>query len=197
MSIISTDSTKEPRSFSIGPTKIQLVDYVINSGETSGTITADHMSRMDHILMGASLPKMTAAPTFATNVATLAVTVPTETAATATIDGILYTAAANQGAAGNSTTVQLVDGTADLPPVTNGTETVFVTGQHIVVHIDPTAVTGSTRTNVRIAVNANASAAALVVASGTSATVATVTAATPLTGGVTGGARGTAICIGE
>lgn len=196
MSITSANSTAEPRAIASGTMRQQVVTFSALSGATSGTVTADKLARINHILLGSGGILYTAAPTYATNIATLAFTVPAETAATATINGILYTAAANQGAAGNAITVQLVDGTGDTPAVTNGTETVFVTASAIVVHIDPTAVTGSTRTNVRIAVNAAADAAALVTATGTSATVAAVTAATPLAGGVTGGAAGSAVCYG-
>lgn len=195
MAITITDSTAEPRSFSVGPTKIQLVTFLANSGATSGTVTADALARIDHILLPGDL-KHSAAPTFSGQVATLAFVVPDETKASETIDGILYTAVANLGHLGNNITVQLVDGTGDDVPVTAGNEVVQVSGTAIVVRIDPTAVTGSTRTQVRTAVNASTAAAALVVASGTSATVAAVTAATPLAGGITGGSRGTAICIG-
>lgn len=191
-----TDSTKEPRSWSVGPIKFQLVDFVINSGATSGTITADRLKDLYHIIIPGEVYH-SAAPTYSSNIATLAFTVATETAASRVIDGITYTAVANLGASGNNITIQEVDGTGDIPAVTNGTETVFVTDNAIVVHIDPTAVTGSTRTNVRIAVNASAAAAALVTATGTDATVASVTAATPLQNGVTGGARGSALCIGR
>lgn len=195
MALVTTDSGLEPRSSSIGPLKRQIVKLTALSGDTSGTVTADCLYRMVAIVAPSAM-KFTAAPTYATNVATLAFTVPTETAASASINGITYTAKANLGASGNNVTVQLVDGTGDVPAVTNGNETVFVTGSAIVVHIDPTAVTGSTRTNVRIAVNANAAAAALVTGAGTSATVAAVTAATHLTGGITGGIACDALCLG-
>lgn len=197
MAITTTNSTALSTGWSNANLKYQLLDWSALSGATSGTVTADGISRILHILVLGGKLRHSAAPTFATNVATLAFTVPAETAATRTINGILYTATANQGAGGNSITVQLVDGTGDTPAVTNGTETVFVTAKAIVVHIDPTASTGSTETNVRIAVNASTAAAALVTATGTSATVASVTAATPLQNGVTGGGRGTLLCIGE
>lgn len=195
MAVTVTDSAVEPASFSIGPRKIQLVQLSAVSGATSGTVTADNLRVLENLIAPSAM--VFSAKTYSGNVATLTFTVPAETAASATINGITYTAAANLGAGGNSVTVQLVDGTGDTPAVTNGTETVAVSGNHIVVHIDPTAVTGSSRTNVRIAVNNSAAAAALVTATGTSATVAAVTAATPLTGGVTGGVRGVdCLCIG-
>lgn len=82
--------------------------------------------------------------------------------------------------AGNSITIQYVgDGVA-------GAETVNVTLLAIVVHMDPTAVTGSTATNIAAAILASAPASALVTApvTGTGSTVQAVAAATPLAGGV-------------
>lgn len=197
MAITTTKSASNPASFSIGDgVKAQLLTYRALSGATSGTVTADEMSKLIAVMLDGQI-KMTAAESYSGNVATLAFVVPSETAATATINGILYTAVSDLGKDGNSITIQLVDGTGDTPAVTKGNETVFVTGSAIVVHIDPTAVTGSARTDVRVAVNANAAAAALVTASGSSATVAAVTAATPLTGGVTGGSRGSILCLGR
>jgi hypothetical protein len=197
MAITATNSVAQPASFSIGDGfRAQLMTYRALTGATSGTVTADGLKNVVAIMLDGQL-KMTSAESFSGNVATLAFSVPAETAASASINGITYTAVANLGQDGNAITVQLVDGTGDTPAVTNGTETVFVTGNAIVVHIDPTAVTGSTRTNVRVAVNASAAAAALVTATGTSATVAAVTAATHLTSGVTGGARGSLVCLGH
>ncbi len=195
MAITVTEAAYKP-SWSSSNLKYQLMDWSAISGATSGTVTATNLGRLFHVLVLGGKLTHTAAPTYATNVATLAFTVPAETAASATINGITYTAKADQGAGGNDITVQLVDGTGDTPAVTNGTETVFVTAKAIVVHIDPTPVSGSSETNVRIAVNANAAAAALVTATGTSATVASVTAATHLANGVWGGGRGTLLCIG-
>jgi hypothetical protein len=198
MAVTVTDSTVQPASFSIGPRKIQLVKLSANSGATSGTITADNLRVVDQVIAPSAMV-FTAAKTYSGNVATLAFTVPTETAASRTIDGVLYTAVANQGANGNNITIQIVDGTGDTPAVTKGTETVAVSGSAIVVHIDPTAVTGSARTDVKAAIIASAAASALVtpstVTSGT--TVAAVTSATALQSGVTGGVVGVdCICVG-
>lgn len=193
-----SEAAFEPRSISTGPTKIQLVEVVINSGSTSGTVTATRLKELFHILIP-GISSHTAAPTFATNVATLAFTVPAETKASRTIDGILYTAVADAGVAGNSYKIQIVDGTGDTPAVTKGTETVAVSGTTVVVHIDPTAVTGSARNDVKTAVLASAAASALLIPSTVTAgtTVAAVTAATPLQNGVSGGCRCSAICIGR
>lgn len=198
MSIAASEASYEPASVSIGPVKIQTLEVVINSGATSGTVTASRLKDLYHILIP-GIKSYTAAPTYSGNVATLAFTVPAETAASRTIDGVLYTAVANLGIAGNSITIAEVDGTGDTPAVTKGNETVFVVGQAITVHIDPTAVTGSARDDVKAAVIASSAASALVtpstVTSGT--TVAAVTAPTALQNGVSGGCRCTAICIGR
>ncbi len=197
MAITTTASVNVPPSFSLGDgLKAQMMTYRALTGATTGTITATELGDLVMVLLDGQI-EQTAATTFSGNVATLAFAVPAETAASAVVDGITYTAAANFGQDANSFTIQLVDGTGDTPPVVKGSETVSVTGTAIVVHIDPTAVTGSARTDVRVAVNLSAAAAALVTATGTSATVATVTAATPLASGVTGGARGSLICIGR
>ena len=71
MAFAATASTAEPRSFSIGPVKCQILTYSVASGDTSGTITASQLSRVMHVLVDGDL-QFTAAPTYATNVATLA-----------------------------------------------------------------------------------------------------------------------------
>lgn len=75
MAFIASDITAEPRSFSQGPVKIQLMKWTAVSGDTSGTITADQLIRISHVIMDGGLV-LTAAPTYATNVATLAFTNP-------------------------------------------------------------------------------------------------------------------------
>src|SRR5271166_2821226 len=196
MSLTQLDDVINPRSFGLGDKKVQVIGLTALSGATSGTITADKLSSLQQLIAPSAMV-FTAAKTYSGNVATLAFTVPAEAAASHTVNGIVYTATANQGAGGNGITIQLVDGTTDMPAVTNGNETVFVTGQAIVIHIDPTSVIGSSETNVRIAANASPAAAALITATGTSATVASVTAATHLSGGITGGIpNAEVICIG-
>lgn len=71
MAFAATNSTKEPRSFSIGPVKVQILTYSAASGDTSGTITADKLSRVDHVIVDGGLTN-TAAPSVSGNVATLA-----------------------------------------------------------------------------------------------------------------------------
>lgn len=94
------------------------------------------------------------------------------------IQDLTYTAVAD-GVAGNLINIAYAgDGTA-------GAETVNVDGNTIVVHMDPTAVTGSTATDIFTAVQASVPASALVsvVVSGTGATVQTTQSATFLEGG--------------
>ncbi len=193
MAITTSEAAFEPKAVATGPVQLQLVELVINSGATSGTVTAARLKDIYHIIVP-GIQKHTAAPTYATNVATLAFTVPAETAAAQTIDGILYTAVADLGVAGNSITIRIVDGGAPA-----STPTVTVSETAITITADATAITGTPRSAVKTAVLASAPASALVipstVTSGT--TVVTVTSATPLIGGVSGGFRGTAICIGR
>jgi hypothetical protein len=71
MAFAATDSTVESRAISLGPVKLQVLTFSVASGDTTGTVTCDRLSRVMHILVDGSL-KFTAAPTYATNVATLA-----------------------------------------------------------------------------------------------------------------------------
>jgi hypothetical protein len=71
MAFAATASTKEPRSFSIGPLKVQIFTYTAVSGDTSGTITATALKEAFHVILDGSLTH-SAAPTFSTNVVTLA-----------------------------------------------------------------------------------------------------------------------------
>lgn len=75
MAFAATASTSEPRSFSIGPIKMQLFTYTAISGDTSGTITASRLSSATHVFVDGGL-NFTAAPTFSGNVITLAFTDP-------------------------------------------------------------------------------------------------------------------------
>lgn len=75
MALTVTNSTKEPRSFSIGPLKCQIVTLSCVSGDTSGTITADRLKEVFHIVTDLDVI-YTAAPTFSGNVATIAFTDP-------------------------------------------------------------------------------------------------------------------------
>jgi hypothetical protein len=201
MSISTSNSTKEARAFSIGPWKMQILDFVANSGATSGTVTADGLKELNHIFTGGGgALKQSAAATFSGNVATLAFSVPAETKASLVQDNLTYTAVANLGASGNSLTIAIVDGTGDDTPVTEGNEVVEVSGTDITVRIDPTVLIGSTKQDVVDALTASAEASALItssVATGHETDVASVEVQTNLASGVTGGARGSLICIGR
>jgi hypothetical protein len=129
----------------------------------------------------------TAAPTYSGATATLAFTVPTSTAATLTKGGVTYTAVATDNT-GNLISVAYTGGG------TAGSEVVSVVGNAISVQIQDGV---STITQVRTAVNASVPAAALVTASGTSGTAVSIASASFLTGGITGGTAGTALCIGK
>ena len=188
MAITSTNLTNESRSFTAGDgLRLQLKTWSAISGATSGTVTADGLQALKAILVTGGRLIHTAAPTFSGNVATLAFTVPAETAASQTKGGVTITAAADQGASGNSITLAYTGG------ATAGAEVVTVTGTAISVQIENGV---STITQVRTAINASAAAAALVTATGTSATVVATAAATPCAGGVTGGGRGVLLCLG-
>lgn len=72
MAFAATLSTAEPRAIGVGPKKFQLYTFTAVSGDTSGTITAAGIiDRIEHIIMDGGL-KLTAAPTFSGNVATIA-----------------------------------------------------------------------------------------------------------------------------
>lgn len=69
-----TAAVNVTRTFSIGPVKIQLFDLAFVSGNTTATLTADTMSTVYWaFLTGVT---QTAAPTYATNVATFTFTDP-------------------------------------------------------------------------------------------------------------------------
>jgi hypothetical protein len=70
MALVATNSTKEPRSFSIGPVKIQIMTYAAASADVSGTITADALSTVLHIIIDGL--QQTTAASFSGNVVTLA-----------------------------------------------------------------------------------------------------------------------------
>lgn len=187
MAITVTEAAYEPASVSTGPVKFQFVEVVANSGATSGTITASRIKDLYHVLCP-GLPTFTAATTYSGNVATLAFTVPAETAATLTTQGLTLTAIANLGSSGNNITVAFTGGG------TAGSEVVTVVGNAISVQIQSGT---STVTQVRTAMQASAACTALVTTTGTSSSTVSTAAATPLAGGIDGGYKGTALCIGR
>jgi len=70
MALSASNSSLEPRSFSIGPIKQQILNFSIASGDVAGTITADALSSVGQVIVSGI--ELTAAPTFAGNVITLA-----------------------------------------------------------------------------------------------------------------------------
>lgn len=78
MAFAATNSTTEPRAWAEGPLKYQLLTWTCISGDTSGTITADKLTTVLHVLMDGGLI-LSAAPTYATNVVTLAFNDPVAT----------------------------------------------------------------------------------------------------------------------
>lgn len=88
MAFVATKSSSEPRSVSVGPYKIQIYTFTAVSGDTSGTITADGFTRVFNVITGGGL-NLSSAPTFSSNVVTLAFTDPAANAfGTALVMGI-------------------------------------------------------------------------------------------------------------
>lgn len=71
MAFAATASSSEPRSFSLGPVKMQVLTYTALSGDTSGTVTAAALKEIFHVVVDGGM-RHSAAPTFSGNVATLA-----------------------------------------------------------------------------------------------------------------------------
>ena len=68
MAFAAVDLTAEPRAFSVGPIKMELMTYTCVSGDTSGTITATSLTRLDAV----SVPGLNAsAISISGNVATI------------------------------------------------------------------------------------------------------------------------------
>ena len=70
MAFAASNVSAEPRAFSIGPLKMQLMKFTAADDDVSGTVTADALSEIVQIhVIGLNL---TAAPTLSGNTATLA-----------------------------------------------------------------------------------------------------------------------------
>ncbi len=187
MAFSATVPTTEARPFKMGVFAAQIMNVSALSGDTSGTLTATSLSELAHVILPAGFVQ-TSAMTLATNAATLAFTVPTETAASKVTQGLTLTAVANLGASGNNITIAFTGGG------TAGAEVVTVTGTAISVQIQSAT---STVTQVRTAMQAAAACTALVTTTGTSASTVATAGAVSLTSGVTGGAAGQALLIGR
>lgn len=57
------------RAFSIGPVKMQVVDFAVASADTNGTITFDQLATVDDIIINGVT--LTAQPSISANVATV------------------------------------------------------------------------------------------------------------------------------
>lgn len=79
MAFAATASTKEPRAFSIGPLKVQVMTYSAASADVSGTVTATGLKEIMHVIVDGACGIATTAPTFSGNVATLAFADPAAT----------------------------------------------------------------------------------------------------------------------
>lgn len=67
----------EPRKFSIGPLNMEIQQFSCSSSDTSGTITAARLSRVDDVLvMGLGSMCMTSAPSISGATVTLAMADP-------------------------------------------------------------------------------------------------------------------------
>jgi hypothetical protein len=77
MALIATNSALEPRAYSVGPVKRQVMNFSVASGDVSATITFDSLASVGQIeLHGLAL---TAAPTYSGNTVTLAFVDPAAT----------------------------------------------------------------------------------------------------------------------
>lgn len=79
MALSTSAPSDEIRSFSVGPVKVQILNWAAASADVSGTITADRLSSVSAILIPGL--ELTAAPTYSGNVVTLAFTDPGATVA--------------------------------------------------------------------------------------------------------------------
>lgn len=78
MALVVSNSSTEPRAWSVGPLKLQVLTYAVASGDTSGTVTADSLSLIQHVFCDGAL-RLTSAASISGNVATLAFADPAAT----------------------------------------------------------------------------------------------------------------------
>jgi hypothetical protein len=72
MAFVASVSATEPRKFSVGPLQIEMQPVSMLSTDTTGTITAQRLSRIDDVLFHMTGgPALTAAPTISGLTATL------------------------------------------------------------------------------------------------------------------------------
>lgn len=70
MALSTTNLAAEPRSFSLGPVKMQIKTLSAASADVAGTVTFDALSEVQSVIITGVT--QTSAPTFSGNVATLA-----------------------------------------------------------------------------------------------------------------------------
>lgn len=70
MAFVAIASTSEPRSFSIGPLKVELQTFTAASGDTAGTITATRLTEVKQVFIDGGLG-MDVAPAISGNTVTL------------------------------------------------------------------------------------------------------------------------------
>lgn len=190
MSITVTVPSVGDRPFKAGDFTMQLVDVSALSGATSGTLTPLSIARLAHVILPSGFVQ-SAAPTFSGATATLAFTVPAETAASRTLQSALtFTAAANQGASGNNITITFTAGG------TAGAEVVTVLGTAITIQVESGVSTANQVKTAYDLVAAAVALAAVAVVGGHGSDAISAAAVLPLQNGVTGGAAGTALCLG-
>ena len=71
--------TDEPRSFSIGPWKLELQTYSVASGDTTGTITANALGKVIFAHISGPAAVATSAPSYSGKTVTLAYVNPAAT----------------------------------------------------------------------------------------------------------------------
>ncbi len=77
MALTASELSSEPRAWSVGPMKQQVLTFSVASGDTTGTATATNLANIEGVIVtGLTL---TAAPTFSDNVVTLAFVDPVAT----------------------------------------------------------------------------------------------------------------------
>lgn len=181
-------TTGEARPFKMGNLDAQLIDVTAYSGSTSGTLKATGIATLYHVILPSGMTQTTA-PSYSGNTATLAFTVPAETIATAVIQDLTWSAAANRGAFPNGASVDYIDDEQ------SGTEYILFDEGQIVCHIQ-SGVTTATELKAVADATPGLSTYWTVAVSGTGSN-AQSTDSGLFAGGVSGGAFGTALCLGR
>ena len=70
MAFVATESTTEPRAFSIGPLKVEIQRFTVGTGIVAGTITATKLTEVKEVYIDGGLA-MDVAPAIVGNVVTL------------------------------------------------------------------------------------------------------------------------------